>query len=231
MIQKLLNRLILIFLLAVSPTAYFLNQKTITIENWTDYLMIALLIISFIWLLIEIKEYLDFQKRKKEIVFSPNLIKGIDSNKSENYFNLKIKSNDKEFQIFEDNELKIYLDKQNNRIEIFNLFGKKEYSLNELDFVVFEFLSTYLFTPKHDWGKIKWYCNFLIKLKKSDKLIPIVELVSDRDNLKEMYDYKEMDTNEFYYSKGLEISNILSVELQKKYAVLNHLTRKMNKNK
>ncbi len=223
--------MILIFFLAVSLTAYLLNREATTIENWTDCLMIAFLTISLVWLFIEIKEYLDFQKRKKEIVFSPNLIQGIDTNKSENYFNLKIKSNDKEFQIFEDNELKIYMDRQKNRIEIFNLFGKKEYSLNEIDFVVFEFLSTYLFTPEHDWGKIKWYCNFFIKLKKSDKLIPIVKMVSDRDNLKEMFDYKKMDTNEFYYSKGLGISNILGVELQKKYAVLNHLTKKMNKNK
>ncbi|HUX54371.1 MAG TPA: hypothetical protein VMV56_08155 [Williamwhitmania sp.] len=229
MIQKLLNRLIFIILLAVFPTLHFLKRETTTFEQSTDYLMAGILILSLIWLIVEVKEYLDFQKRRKKIVSSPNLINGIERSRKENYFNLRIISNENEFHIYEDNELKIYLDKHKNKIEIFTMFDKKEYSLNEIDFVVFEFLSTSLISP-NDYGKIKWYCNFFIKNKRSDRLISLVAMISDRDNLKEALDYGDIDTNEFYYSKGLEIADILSIEFGKKYSVINHMERKTNKN-
>ena len=227
MIQKLINRLFFIIPLIILTLLYFQKNGITAVDNLSDFLMLAFLFLSLFWLFYEINDYIKYQKRKRKIVYSTNLKSGIEIEHKQYYFNLKIKSNNKEFQILHNNELRIFLNKQKRQIEIFGAFSKKDISLNEIDFLVFEFLSINLYTIKHDWGRKKWYCNFLIKLKKSNDLTPIITMISDRDNLKEWGEFEELDKNEFYYSQGLEIAKILSLNMNTKYAVLNHMERKM----
>jgi hypothetical protein len=206
---------------------YFQKNGITTINNSSDILMITFILLSLFWLFYEINDYRKYQKRRRKIVSSPYLKTGNGFKHKQYYFNLRIVSNNKEFQIFDKNELEIYINKQKGQLEIFGAITRRVYSLKEIDFLVFEFLTTNLYTIKHDWGKKKWYCNFSIKLKKSKNLIQIAAMISDRDNLKEWGDFEEMDNNEFYYSQGLEIANILSSNMNTKYTVLNHIEGKM----
>ena len=227
MIQKLINRLLFIVPLITISVLYFQKEGITKTHDLEYVLIVAVFLLSLIWFFYEISGYIRYQKRRRKIVNPPKLIAGVEVPNKLYYFNLKIESNNKEFQIFDNHELKIFINKLKGQIEIFNTLSKHNYSLNEIDFLVFEFYSIDLLTIKHDWGKIKWYCNYSIKLKNSSKLIPIVAMVSDRDNLHEMGDFREMDNNEFYYSQGLEIANILSTNMNMKYTVLNHMERKM----
>lgn len=227
---KLLNRLFFIVPLIILTLLYFQKNGIATVDSTLDFIIFAFLLFSSFWLIYEINDYIKYQKRKRKIILNPILKAGIERNQKQYYFNLKIKSNSKEFQVLDNNELRIFLNRQKEQIEIFGTFSKRVFSINEIDFLVFEFLRIELYTFKHDWGRIKWYCNFLIKLKKSNNLIPITAMVSNRDNLKEWGEYEKLDNNDFYYSQGLEIVNILSLNMNTKYAILNHMERKMKKN-
>ena len=230
MIQKLINRLLFIIPLIVISVLYFQKEWITGTYDVEFFLLAIIFLLSMTWFFYEINGYIQFYIRKRKIVNTPKLFTGVEIPKKQYYFNLKIESNDKEFQIFDNHELKVFINKQKEQVEIFNTLTKHKFFLNEIDFLVFEFLSIDLITFKHDWGKIKWYCNFLIKLKGSKKLIPIVAMVSDRDNLHEMGDFKKMDTDEYYFSQGLEIANILSINMNTNYTILNHIERKMKKN-
>jgi len=227
MIQKLINRLLFIIPLIILPVLYFQKNGITTIDNLSDILMITFIILSSFWFFYEMNDYRKYQKRKRKIVSSPHLKTGNKIKHKQYYFNLRIIANNKEFQIFDKNGLGIFLNRQKGEIEIYSALTKKKYSLNKIDFLVFEFLTINLYTIKHDWGKIKWHCSFLIKLKESNNLIPIVTMISDHDNLKEWGEFEELDNNEFYYSQGLEIANIISSKLNTKFTVLNHMERKM----
>ena len=210
---------------------YFKENGFVQAESiFTFYIMILFLFVSMFWLLYEIYDYIKYQKRKKTTILSAQNFSGVTEIKNkEYYFNLKIRSNDKEFQVYDDNGIKIFLNKQKKKLEIYKIFGKKDYTLDEIEFLVFEFLTTYLYTFIHNFGKIKWYCNYLIKLKNSNDLIPIVSMISDRDTLYEMYEFEDMDTDKFYYKQGLEIAQILSANLGVKYTILNQNEKETKK--
>jgi len=222
MIKKLLNRLIFILPLLVVTILYFVRAENISYRNMVDIMMLIFGLLAFSWLIFELKQSLKFYKKRKSVVESPVLIGPEQIDNSENYFNLRIINREKELQVFEKTAIKFYLNKEQEKFEIHGAFGNRKYSLNDIEYLLYEFSEMTLYTIPHNWGKMEWNCTFFIKLKQTDKLIKTLTMLSERDNLGEFTEHKEIDNKEFYYSKGLEIANILSSNMKVQFTVCNH---------
>jgi len=187
-----------------------------------DIMMLIFGLLAFSWLLFELKQSQKFYKKRKSVVEKPVLISSEQNVNAENYFNLRIINRGKELQVFEKSDIKFYLNKEQENFEIHGSFGNRKFSMSDIEFLVYEFSEMTLYTIPHNWGKMEWNCTFFIKLKQSDKLIKTFTMLSERDNLGEYTEHKDIDKKEFYYSKGLEIANILSSNMKVQFTVCNH---------
>jgi hypothetical protein len=223
---KLLNRLIYILPTLFLFSLHYQKTEKILVENWVDLTLIIIVLLLLFWLIYEFKDFYDFHRRRRKHILNPKLYNGIRNEISGTFFNLKITDTENELQIFEQTDLQFYYNKNSKKAEFINsMTANKAVDYKDIEYIVFEFYEMHLLVFKNNNGKNKWYCKFSAKLKNSNKTIKIATMVSTRDNVAEMFEHRDIDRNEFYFRKGLEIANILSSSMDLKFLIINHLEK------
>lgn len=225
MTQRLINRLLLFIAPVLLLSIPSINQWYYSTEDigWGDIFILVYVFSLLTWVILELIKNYNFLKNRNE---ESNFKKLITPNKVEennSFFNLRIINNENSLTVFNKHEFDMFYNKQKELLDISGVFKNKRYSLYDIENVVFEFSQYNLLTFWHNFGQSNWECLFFIKLKKTNRLVLITKMTSNRDNLKESGDYQSLDTNKYIYSKGLEIINIISSALNTKYVIINQV--------
>lgn len=137
------------------------------------------------------------------------------------FLNVKLVINHNSMDVFDKLSFKLFAKKDEKTIEVKSNYTNQKHSFNDIDSILFEFDNISYYTLRSDWDKTIWVGSFSIVLK-SKKIVHLFNLRSERDHLKELGEYKDIDTNEYYYKIGLKILNILTNELNMKYSILDY---------
>ena len=184
-----------------------------------DILFIVLTVVLVCWYTYVIYDIIQFNRNRSKKVSSSSLLTAEPILPLSNYLGLRLKKDDKRIELFDNLNLKLYVDINQGLIEFKPFIKTKTLKTEEIEFFILEYI-TFENIVHHVFGKTYWIINILVKVRNHDSPLRIIELKNIRDNSKEG-GVDKSNEDELHFNRGHELIQILSLSINKPYKIIN----------